>query len=165
LISSFLLCQEIHGVRTLAPVETPEKVKLSLAEMQLEIDKKTLSKDSYNKAVCQQSQYVLNDEFRMKFLRANYFDPRKAARNYVMYLDLLEKYYGEVALMRPLYFSDLGAGELELLRAGHMNLFSRRDQAGRRVLNVFGSYRKEHAVFSKVSVLLVIQDENMVSSS
>jgi hypothetical protein len=125
--------------------------------MQLEIDHKTLSKDSYVKAIRKQSQYVMDDEFRLKFLRANYFDVRKAARNFVMYLDLLEKYYGEDALMRPLYFSDLGTGELDLLWAGHMNLFPHRDRSGRRVLNVFGSYRKEHSVFSKVNVVLVTQ--------
>jgi hypothetical protein len=132
-------------------MESPEKVQASLEKMQLEIDSNTPSKDSYNKAVRKQSQYVMDDEFRLKFLRANYFDARKAAGNYVMYLELLEKYFGDEALMRPLYFSDLGPKELELLRAGHMNLFSHRDQSGRRVLNVFGSYRKEHTVFSKVN--------------
>lgn len=119
--------------------------------MQTEIDNKVRSKDAYDKAVQKGSRYVMDNEFRLKFLRANYFDVRKAAMNFVKYLDFLDKYYGEEALMRPLYFSDLGTGELELLRAGHMNLFSQRDRSGRRILNVCGSYRKEYTVFSQVS--------------
>jgi hypothetical protein len=119
--------------------------------MQLEIDSSHINKDAYDQAISDHSQYVMDDEFRLKFLRANYFDARKAAKNFIKYLGLLQKYYGDEALMRPLHFSDLGKGELELLRTGHMNLISQRDRSGRRVLNVFGSYRKEHTVFSKVS--------------
>ena len=107
-------------------------------------------KNAFAKAEMNGSQYVQDREFRLKFLRANDFDVGKAAKKFVNYLDLLDKYYGVDALMRPLFFSDLREPELDLLRAGHMQLLGTRDRSGRRVLNVLGAYRKEHTVFSKV---------------
>jgi hypothetical protein len=134
----------------LAPDETPEMIEEALTKMQQEIIANIAIKEAYDEAVRRDSRYIHYREFRLKFLRANMFHIPKAARSFVKYLDLLLKYYGPDALMRPLYFSDLRQAELDLLRAGHMQLLPTRDRSGRRVLNVFGAYREEHTVFSKV---------------
>jgi len=148
--------EEIHGVRVLAPEETPEMIDAALKSMQQVIDTKILTKLAYDEAIQRNSRYIHSRRFRLKFLRANLFDTTKAAWNFVKYLDLLYKYYGPEALMRPLYYSDLNQAETELLRAGHMQLLPTRDRSGRRVLNVFGAYRPEHTVFSKIKLALYI---------
>ncbi|KAL3902963.1 MAG: hypothetical protein SGILL_010629 [Bacillariaceae sp.] len=143
--------EEIHGVRTLAPEETPEKIETSLRVMEQHIASIS-NKEAFEKAEINGSLYIQDREFRLKFLRANDFDAAKAAKKFIKYLDLLDKYYGVDALMRPLYFSDLREPELDLLRAGHMQLLGTRDRSGRRILNVLGAYRGEHTVFSKCTV-------------
>ncbi len=114
------------------------------------ISKKILTKPAFDQATAIESRFVHDRGFRLKFLRANLFDVNKAAWNFTRYLELLSKYYGPQALTRPLLFSDLTEAELDLLRAGHMQLLPTRDRSGRRVLNVFGVYKKEHTVASKV---------------
>ena len=143
-------------MRVLAPEESPGKIESSLQEMQHIIDFKISSKIAYEKAHQNGSRYIYDREFRLKFLRANDFDASKAAWKFVKYLDLLDKYYGMDALMRPLFFSDLNEPELDLLRDGHMQLLPSRDRSGRRVLNVMGAYRKEHSVFSKIKLALYV---------
>jgi hypothetical protein len=135
----------------LAVEENPERIETAMQVMQETIDVKITTRKAYDKALENGSKYIHDREFRLKFLRANDFDAVKAAWKFVKYLDILHKYYGVDALMRPLYFSDLNGPELDLLRAGHMQLLKSRDRSGRRVLNVLGAYRKEHTFFSKVS--------------
>ena len=125
-------------------------IEQALMEMEEEITTRISNKPAYDEAITRGSRYVQCRDFRLKFLRANMFNTTKAASSFVKYLDLLLKYYGVDALMRPLCVSDLNHPELELLRAGHMHLLPTRDRSGRRVLNVFGAYRKDQTVFSKV---------------
>lgn len=144
------LFKEIHGVRTLAPTETPAMIDEALKRMDEIITTKIPTKPAFDHATAMQSRYVLDRGFRLKFIRANLFDIDKAAWNFTRYLELLNTYYGPETLTRPLLYSDLTEAELDLLRSGHMQLLPTRDRTGRRVLNVFGLYKKEHTVESRV---------------
>ena len=87
------------------------------------------------------SQYVLgiHQKFWLAFLRAEVFDIEKAALRYTRHLDILFKYFGDFALMRPIYFDDLGPADLEGTQNGWVQLLSRRDVAGRRILKLGAS--------------------------
>ena len=134
----------------MAMEESPEMIEQALIDMEEEITTRITQKPAYDEAIQKNSRYIHCTDFRLKFLRSNMFNISKAASSFVKYLDLLLKYYGLDALMRPLTVGDLKHSELELLRAGHMHLLPTRDRSGRRVLNVFGAYRKDQTVFSKV---------------
>jgi hypothetical protein len=134
----------------MAMEESSEIIDKALIDMEEAISTRITQKPAYDEAIRKGSRYVRCKDFRLKFIRASMFNISKAASSFVKYLDLLFKYYGPDALMRPLYVSDLNHPELELLRAGHMQLLPTRDRSGRRVLNVFGAYRKDQTVFSKV---------------
>jgi hypothetical protein len=125
-------------------------IDASLEKMQDVISTKIRTKPAYERALSIDGRYVRDRDFRLKFLRANLFDATKAAWNFTRYLELLFKYYGQEALTRPLLFGDLREAELDILRAGHMQLLPTRDRSGRRVLNVFGMYKKDQTVTSKV---------------
>lgn len=122
----------------------------ALRRMQDVVSTKILAKPAYDRAMAMDGRLVHDRGFRLKFLRANQFDATKAAWNFTRYLELLCKYFGPEALTRPLLFSDLTGAEIDLLRLGHMQLLPTRDRSGRRLINVFGLYRKEHSVASKV---------------
>jgi hypothetical protein len=100
--------EEIHGVFNMCPEETPDLVQSSLLKLSQEV--MTLSipeKASFLKALSLPSTYVNEEWFRLRFLRSELFDVKAAAERIIRYLDLVETYYGEIGLQRPIQLSDL----------------------------------------------------------
>jgi hypothetical protein len=127
-----IIQEEVHGVRSLAPEETPEMVAQAFLDLQEEIDKlPSNSKTAYDRSISLDSSFVRSNDFRIKFLRAELFDAKKAALRFTIYLKLAHKYFGDVALMRPLYFEDLSLEEQEETREGVGQILPSRDRSGR----------------------------------
>jgi hypothetical protein len=59
------------------------------------------------KALSLPSTCVNEEWFRLRFLRSELFDVKAAAERIIRYLDLVETYYGEIGLQRPIQLSDL----------------------------------------------------------
>lgn len=127
--------EEIHGVHSLATKETPELIYRSLQQLQHEIDSITgTSKTVYEDAmIAGNCSYACSDEFRLKFLRADFFDPKKAAVRYLAHLENLWQWWGPISLQRPLQFSDLDREQVEVVRSGCVQILPSRDRAGRLV--------------------------------
>lgn len=87
--------------------------------------------------------YVNTTEFRLRFLRAELFQTKKAAERMVKYLALLYETFGLVALRRPIRFSDLTKVEQEFLRGGDYQLLPYRDRSGRRVACIVTNNRRD----------------------
>jgi hypothetical protein len=101
--------EEMHGVTNLCPEETPEFLSRSLSELDHELQEiPTNDKIAYQEAQGFKGTYVKDAEFRLKFLRTDLFDAKKAAIRMVKFLDLLKSHYGVTALRRPIQLSDLG---------------------------------------------------------
>jgi hypothetical protein len=144
--------EEVHGVRNLAVVETPQMIERSLWAMQTEIDR-IKQKPAYEQAVyIMQSRWIMQDpNLRLRFLRTERFDVTKAARRFVRFWDLVLKYYGTVALQRPIRMSDLGKEEMELLRSGEYQFLPFRDRSGRRILSCLGRVGLTYSLYARVS--------------
>ena len=81
------------------------------------------------------SSYVTSRRFQLRFLRAELFDPKKAAIRLCVYLDLIYKLFGIDVLKRPLRTTDFkGKGDKSILRSGLVQLLPYRDRSGRRVM-------------------------------
>jgi hypothetical protein len=132
---------EIHGYMTKSPLWENKDVEYeSLKRMEIEIEQlPSTKKKAYEHALRLGSQYVYDQPFRMKFLRTENFDAHAASIRFCKWLDMLQDYYGDFALMRPLYMTDLGKDELRLLRLGTLQILPTRDRAGRRVAMMIGS--------------------------
>ena len=158
--------EEIHGVHNPAPDETPEMLANALHQLSLEIaaiphkpafDKSqqwnslcnsfptidcTQSIYSYNKttiAAGTHTTYVNTVDFRLRFLRCELFDAKKAAIRIVNYLEMIHDLYGgdEELLRRPIGLIDLKTREeRDCLRSGFHQLLPFRDRSGRRVLAI-----------------------------
>lgn len=127
--------EEIHGVQSVAGDETPEMVGSALDAFQYELGRlRSAQKEAYEVATVMDSKYVQDRDFRLKYLRAALFDPKKAALMFCKYLDLLYRYYGPQTLLRPLRYDDLGKAEQDKLRVGNMQVLPSRDRAGRLVV-------------------------------
>eukprot|EP00536_Pseudo-nitzschia_multiseries_P002429 jgi/Psemu1/251623/estExt_Genewise1Plus.C_320072 len=132
--------EELHGVRTLAPEESPELIHDSLIQMNEQLDAILLasSKEGYQHAFeqarCLPDTFVNDREFRLKFLRCDLFDPARAADRMINYLDYLLYVFGQRALREPLKANFFVKEEAAALREGNIQLLPFRDQSGRRVL-------------------------------
>mmetsp|Transcript_26054 Transcript_26054/g.45910 ORF Transcript_26054/g.45910 Transcript_26054/m.45910 type:complete len:525 (+) Transcript_26054:102-1676(+) len=137
-----ILDDVVRGRRTSAPVvETAEMLQIALGCMELEIQALPDSqKHAYNKGLNSSSKYIHDPEFRLGFIRAEVYDPKKAAVRFCKWLELLVEFYGDFALTRRLYYSDLRKEELELMKEGAYQLLPSRDRIGRRVLTLTGSW-------------------------
>ena len=143
------IMEEIHGVTCLAPNETPELLQTAFRSLDDELNT-IAEKPAFTLAQQQTSVvadvpycYVNTTEFRLRFLRAELFQTKKAAERMVKYLALLYETFGLVALRRPIRFSDLTKVEHEFLRGGDYQLLPYRDRSGRRVACIVTNNRRD----------------------
>eukprot|EP00536_Pseudo-nitzschia_multiseries_P013055 jgi/Psemu1/245100/estExt_Genewise1.C_5330025 len=150
---------ELHGVQSRAPPEDPSFLAeaLRLFQLELETNIPLTEKRAYVRAVGKlKSNYVRTPELRVRFLRAERFDIHKAVVRFCKGLDYLLECFGEQALLRQLYLSDLSKDEERFLKKGLKQLLPSRDRFGRRVIAHFGSYSYEYTfkVRAKVATYL-----------
>jgi hypothetical protein len=142
--------EEFHGVHNSAVDETPDFVERKLAALEREIQS-IPHKPAYDRAVRLNSAYVRDEQgFRLPFLRAEHFQEQQAANRMMRYLAFVQELYGQVALVRPTYLSDLTALDLAVLRAGNWQLLPGRDKSVRRIIGLFGDIPPEFPVVSRV---------------
>ena len=138
-----IVLDDVHGVRKLSKEEIlPSNLLGSLEQMDTAIEAIQYKKKSaYYKAVSLGSRYVLRDNIslRVRFLRADEFDSKKAAQRFVNYLDFYYELFGTIALVRPICFDDLQKEEQNILREGSIQLLPCRDRTGRRILTRMGA--------------------------
>jgi len=130
------ISEEVHGVHSLAVDETPFIREEGLAKLQFELDLLPASdKAAYETALNLPVTYVNDPDFRLRFLRADLFDAREAAKRMTTYLELLLMLFGLEVLKRPLRTSDFETkNEKSCLRGGLVQLLPYRDCSGRRVM-------------------------------
>lgn len=131
-----MINDEIHGVKNMScPEETPELLETSLAELTTELTNlpPTTTKEAYEKSLNYPDSYIHTDDFRLIFLRTEFFDPRKAAIRIMKYIDLIYWAFGKKVLERDLCLADFDQKGKEYLRAGYQQIFPGTDRSGRRV--------------------------------
>jgi hypothetical protein len=154
----------VHGVKNLAPEETPEMIQQSLQVLSQELHRiPDQDKQAYIEAQKLKTTHVNDEDFRLRFLRCELFDARKAAIRMVKFLDMLMEYYGKLALERPIKLSDLGKDATEVLRAGQtLQMLPFRDRSGRRVFTVVTDFGLKNNYDSRVSEVLLTINAYMV---
>jgi hypothetical protein len=126
--------------------ETPDLITSSLQQFDAHLAIATATQCPENTAYFvakeqpESCQYVLtNRDMHLKFLRADLFDSAKAVRRYLCNIQVLYKYFGIVALQRPIRFSDLNKPECSEYRMGKFQVMTARDRAGRLILCLTGA--------------------------
>jgi len=130
--------EDIHGVAQFASEEySKETIKESLdllSDALHAIENKPAYDEAQRIASEDGSHTFVNDEnYRLKFLRAEHFDPQKAAERLVRNLNVVYRYMGRLGLERPICISDLDAYSLGIMEAGSFQLLPSRDRSGRRI--------------------------------
>jgi hypothetical protein len=127
--------EEIHGVDK-GVEETPELDAASLAYLDQEL-RKIPFKPAYDQAARLSPHYVTDRKFCLKFLRADSFDPKKAAIRLVKFMEEKLKLFGPKTLVREVYLSDMNKDDITCLKSGCLQLLPLRDRAGRAILGNF----------------------------
>ena len=129
--------EEIHCVKSMAVQETPELVNHALGKLRHEASGLIANGGGngyYVDALEIDTPYVQSRDFGLKFLRADLFNVNLAVKRMLNHLDLLFKFFGPLALQRPLRLSDLTKEERICLRKGSFQIMPYRDKAGRLIL-------------------------------
>ena len=145
--------EEIHGVQSLSPDETPEMLSKSLRKMEVEINMIPI-KNAYDRSQQVPNTYVNSTDFRLRFLRSELFDERKSAMKLVKFLDLVSDLFGDFALRRQIQMSDFSREEMQVFRIGHQQLLPYRDRSGRRIFALVGGVGVQVALVTRVSCSL-----------
>ena len=130
--------EEIHGVGRVED-ETPESVAEQLDAMDQHL-RKISPKDAYDEAYKICPEYVEGRKLRLMFLRAEYFDAKKAAIRLVKFMEGKLELFGKNCLARPLQISDLDKDALAFFKKGFLQILPVRDRTGRAVfIDLMGS--------------------------
>mmetsp|Transcript_12151 Transcript_12151/g.19181 ORF Transcript_12151/g.19181 Transcript_12151/m.19181 type:complete len:606 (-) Transcript_12151:24-1841(-) len=126
---------DIHGVQDAIDEDAEEGfADRKLKEMETEILKRSSSeRNAYNLARSNSPSFVDDRDFRLRFLRADRFDPKLAALRYVRHYQTKLELFGKEKLGRHIVQDDLGSEALDNLYSGMNQILPRRDNAGRLV--------------------------------
>lgn len=142
-----IINEEIHGVACNVQDETPEMVQYSLSKLSSELEDLVLT-DWRNNATGPSSlsagfllsrrdfgtdTYINEPSFRLRFLRSDNFDAKKAATRLMKFLNLVLEVFGAYALSRPIKLTDFKRNELKALQNGWLQVLPFRDRSGRRL--------------------------------
>jgi hypothetical protein len=129
--------EEIHGVGSLCPQETPGMIEEALKSMQQELDS-IPNKRVYSNI--SPFSYIHSKEFRLRFLRCELYNSKHAAERFVRFTEYMEEEFGIDTLKRPLCLRDLqkhcsrGKEVMDCFKVGHSQELPFRDRSGRKVL-------------------------------
>ena len=123
--------QDIHGVSDEIN-ETPDLVAKSHHQLDLEIEQ-IKEKTAYDLACSIDRNYVMDKDFRMRFLRSTLFDAKAAATKMVQFFEMKRDLFGQGKLARDITQNDLSREDLIILYSGYQQYLPVRDSAGRAV--------------------------------
>ncbi len=148
--------EEIHGIDVRNTIEeTLELLSKSFQQLDFELQKLRPERAAWDR--CQRlfgnTTYLNSEETRIMFLRCDLFDWKKAAIRLCDYAEVVFESFGDLALQRRPYITDLNDLELRVLEAGGYQILPGRDRAGRRVLaNLAFDFPKEFGFLSRLRV-------------
>jgi hypothetical protein len=121
---------DLHGIADI-PEESPEVLTVKLSEMNQATDRIPI-KTAYLFAMSLSNKYVAS--LRLRFLRAEGYNPKNASERMVRYFDTKCELFGKDKLVKDVDLDDLSAEDMAALKSGFMMLLDEKDRSGRMVL-------------------------------
>jgi len=158
---------ELHGVKSrynTTEYESPENHFKALVQFDSELNNPNSEipsrlKCNYLRALRMNSSYVTSSDYRLRFLRAEFFDVSKAIVRFCKCLNFMVEVFGDISLLRQIFLSDLNKTERKLLKEGAMQLSPSRDSLGRRSLFFLGACGANYSTRerNRVGLYLIFQ--------
>ena len=115
--------------------EDPVMIDNLLAEFEHEVEQGRYP--IYEQALKQDRSYVEDPAFRLKFLRANMHDVKKAVNQMINFLSHKAKYFGNNKIAADITLDDLTPEELQLMLSGIYHIQDETDKNGRLIVYRF----------------------------
>jgi hypothetical protein len=146
-----LALEEVHGVATDIN-DPPDLVAQSLEQMEKEI-KAIRKRTLYDRALFLNPKLVKDEKFRLMFLRAEYFDARRAAKRIVLHFEYKKELWGESRLVKTITLDDLDEDDMDCLRSHPFQPPGAKDRAGRAIFFCGQKYSRYNSWKNLVSSL------------
>lgn len=140
-----------------------ESIAISLRMMTAELNS-IKDKPAYDKAIAINKQYVTDDTFRTRFLRAQLFNPQEAAKKMVSYFESKLDLFGEEKLTQDIKYGDLSIEARAELEGGSsegasLQILPSCDLLqGRQVVLVIPSTKWKGSTVVRTNVVCLLQD-------
>ena len=126
------ILDDLHGIAITENEESAEFISRALTSLDDEIDQIPI-KVAYEKALSLSPDYVRDPKLRLKFLRADTFDPKSAAKRLVSFFEAKMELFGPEKVGQVIKLKDLSADDRVVLESGIIQALPGRDNAGRAV--------------------------------
>ncbi|KAG7342527.1 hypothetical protein IV203_007620 [Nitzschia inconspicua] len=125
---------DLHGIVTMPPEESPERMQALLQEMQQHLDRMQWFPDAsaYRRAVQSNSEFVRQN--RKMFLRSERYQPNEAAARMLRYFTMKLDLWGPDKLCKKITLMDLSNDDLAVLDVGNLAISPYKDTAGRTII-------------------------------
>lgn len=140
---------DVHGFSRTQD-EDPQDVEKYLQIFEDELRKiRRKKKEAYERAKFLNPAYVEDKAFRLMFLRAELFKPKKAAQTMITHFEIKRRVFGNGDILaRDVRQSDLNQDDLSYLQDGMIQVLPERDAAGRAVLCLNLAFRRHDELVS-----------------
>ena len=132
------LMHDVHGVLPAAD-EPPEFVASKLKEMEHEVTKICRKKrcPAFDRALFLSPSRVRHDDaFRMMFLRADQWDPARAAQRLILHYEYKLELFGPDKLVKTITLDDFDQDDMDCMKTGAVQFSKTKDRSGRTVVFV-----------------------------
>jgi hypothetical protein len=133
--------------------EDPDMMKRSLVEFDEHV--RTERNPLYELAASQDQAFVEDETFRLKFLRANFYDAKKSVRQMMSFLRYKATYFGKDKVGRDILLSDLNGEDVDLMMSGLFHIQDGRDRSGRVVIYMLNHMLGRVKIEALVSALSI----------
>jgi hypothetical protein len=141
--------EDVHGIARVVD-EPQEFIEACLALVEKELTTVS-SKTAYDLASSMSKEYTSSKSMRLMFLRAESFDPYKAASRMVRFFDEKCELFGADKLTKDITLDDLDPDDIAALERGMYQVLPKKDCAGRKVFCFFPKLKVIRTIRNAVS--------------
>ena len=127
--------EDVHGIPRVVD-EPQDFIEACLALLETELTNIS-SKPAYDLASSTSKEYTSSKRIRLMFLRAESFDPYKAASRMVRFFEEKFELFGADKLTKKITLDDLDPDDIITFENGVFQVLPEKDCAGRKVLCIF----------------------------
>jgi hypothetical protein len=131
---------DVHGIGK-SVNEEPGFVSTILQELEIHLNVIKWN-TAYAEAEALSTEYVVDHDFRMMFLRSEHYTVKDAAERMIRFFDLKKALFGAEKLVKDITLEDLDEDDIECLAAGYGQISPKKDSAGRTIVIFLQKLRK-----------------------
>jgi hypothetical protein len=138
-----------HGVADVID-ENPDFLQQQMKEMDYWSQRLKQKRNTHAYLTAEARDRDFVERSRLNFLRAEFFNPKKAAARMIRYFEFKRYLFGDAKLCQRIVYKDLDADDIRAMRKGFMQILPGRDRAGRVITIYFPSHEENTSMQSLV---------------